>query len=213
MPKKESIDLERFLPQIEEYLQAVKNESNNGVRHKSLHGSKEIFNYLLENFPEFDLPTLTQLFKAFGIKTKELFVFFSNEQTGLFVMQEPWNKPLSSYKYATATFAWYIDKKSGNKVFAISGIENNRIVAARYEASSNDEAYKLMSFDFGVDTKHSQPCLVTDALDNPSAVITKQMVKMTRNAKKMHLPYGIYDHYIRGAFFPSIPVRLPIRKN
>ncbi len=183
-----------------------------------------INNFFEANFSEFSLAQLNELFDAFGFHKDELFVFVDDSKAGFFAMQVPlrpfWTR--STPDNASASFSWFIDSNSQNKVFSISGIAGHikpkHIIAARYEASPDTDDYQLKNFDIGISAGHkldvdTEKLGLTDISQLPSAgLITKMMMKMTKNTRKFSLPSreNIYDYFIKGNYFPKVPSHLGV---
>jgi len=151
-------DVEKFLHDIEDHLQALKFQANNSIEHRSLI-NKEIPDFLRDVFPEMkDFDAFLLLLEFFGLNRgrhkndffTDAYVFFDREKSGFLMVQQPFFRPLDSIQRSYFCLLCQRDE-NGDQILSLAGVNGKRILTARYEFSLNDQAYVQKSLDIGVD--------------------------------------------------------------
>lgn len=192
-------------------------KDNPEIKQIVLSGRETITQYFKDHFQEFEEGTLDQLFEVFGIKKDKLLIFYSHTKAGFLAIQSP-NLDAATAKPedASATFAMYMDGRTGHKVFSFSGItelnkNHKHIIAAKYYEVPEENGYKLVSHDIGQhEGKHpgGQPIRQGPT----SALITPKMIALTGNNFLYHIPSAMGTLEMAVKSLPFIPNRLKAAK-
>lgn len=209
-----------FLVRINRFLTGIQSKpADFDLNVRGLYGAREAIDFLRYEkiFERMGVPEkqLLNLFAAFDVRFDTLHFFGSSNTSEMLMMNRRHSLiagPFTDYEQATKTVSYSGDSQSAS--ISISGVNNGRLVSARFDWQLGDPIYQLSLFGYGLPDRgmlaESEELLAMLPVTQANTDWTPGMVTgLMADMNKSHNKVVLNDNFGVIATLPLVP-RIPL---